>query len=79
MLGGSLAKSRHLPPTTTPTRQTHIWYAPFTSSVHLLDGSEEEGVCVYRHWARSRVGSVKALIDVSRVQPGKEWKEVDRY
>ncbi|KZP15735.1 hypothetical protein FIBSPDRAFT_866922, partial [Athelia psychrophila] len=32
------------------------------------DGSEER-----------RVGSVKALIDVSRVQLGKEGKEVDRY
>ncbi|KZP15699.1 hypothetical protein FIBSPDRAFT_866823 [Athelia psychrophila] len=89
MLGGPLSKSRHLPPTTTPTRQTLVWYAPFTSGVHLLvdeaadkraeDGPEEGVEGAYRQRARRRVGSVKALIDVSRVQLGKERKEVDRH
>ncbi|KZP11386.1 hypothetical protein FIBSPDRAFT_871659, partial [Athelia psychrophila] len=70
-LVGTALKSRHLPPTTTPTRQTHIWYAPFTPSVHLLvdeaaderaeDGPGEGGEGV-------RVGSVKASIDIRHVQ-----------
>ncbi|KZP27169.1 hypothetical protein FIBSPDRAFT_853883, partial [Athelia psychrophila] len=63
--------TRQIPPPTAhnyPARQTHIWYAPFTPSVHLLvdeaaderaeDGSEEEGEGVYRQRARRRVGSV---------------------